>query len=726
MNDVAFAGARGFAVGQEGTVLRSDDGGRTWVELPSETQNTLSQVQALDANTVVVGGGCTLRESMNGGASFERLAVTESEKKCASQVASFSFLTRSSGFIELSDGEVLLTNDAGRTFEPRQSARGASGHVGKITFLSPTTGLALTSGENGGEIRRTVDGANVWKTVYSSPSSLSDVAFVTPTTAYAVSANGMLLRSTDAGATWQAQPLTLPAGTPLLSFGRIACGDALHCLISIDSLNASLLVRTSDGGMTGSLVTPSEEANLLGPALLPVTSVAFPTPSTAVAVGKEGATFISDDAGASFHQQVYNLLEGVPNNRRMRLGQSPLDAYMALEAPEIAATTDGGLSWSVLRVPTSSEIVDFAFPTIQVGYAVNKDGTLFKTTTAGRTWSILPSVGAAPSALLAPNINTVVVIRGGGVTRSTDGGASFESFDPTVVIDHRGRPNRAKLSAFDISNGAELAGGAIFAFGDPLAPPQGVYTDSLLESTDGGLHWTRLRSPVPREGPAAISFVNSTTGYETSAGRLFFTRNRGRTWKQILSLGSSTETIFPPVNLSFSSPRLGDILVNEEQSGYYEPSLLRTEDGGRSWVPQQLPGVLSQVRAGGAVDYVVGESYDAIFRTAHGGRSSNSSTLTLGIVGAHRLSASKLRRKGGTVKLIGHLRPAAAGAEVTVSNLVHHHFFWHHQTATVNAKGVFALTVSGISATTGFVAQWNGTDLLGGAGTPVVQLTVTQ
>lgn len=723
LTDITFLGARGYAVGEEGTVLRSDDAGRTWTELASPTRATLSHVQELDANTVLVAGDCVLSESTDGGASFRRIAVTESA--CTNRIASFSFLTANTGFIELSDGEMLFTSDGGRTFEARKGASGGAEHPGEITFLSSSTGFALVNGPHGAEIERTLDGANNWKTVASSQSTLADVTFVTSATAYAVGEHSTLLRSTDGGSTWQAQPLTLPERA-LEPLEHVACADVLHCLIAVEG--GAGVIRTTDGGATGSVVRPSEEANPLASVLLKADAVAFSGPSTAVAVGEEGGIFLSDDAGATFRAPVYRLLEGIPNDRRLRLAQSGLDAYVAVEGPGIAATTDGGLTWSTLQVPTSSEIVDFAFPSAQVGYAVNKDGSVFKTTTAGHTWAILGSAGAAPSALLAPNLNTVVVLRGGGVTRSTDGGASFKRFDPTVMIPRRGRrPRSAKLSAFDVSNGAELSGSGIFAFGDPLMAPEGIYTDSVLESADGGLHWSRLPSPVPREGAQAISFVSSTTGYELCDDRLFFTRNRGRTWKEVLALGATPNTIFPPVNLSFSSTRDGYVLLGYDENSSLEDTILVTHDGGRSWVPQQLAGFgLSQVAAGGAVDYAIGEAPAFIFRTTSGGRSANSSALTLSIIGARRVSAAKLKRTGGTVRLVGHLRPALAGARVTIAYISPRHLFWRHKTATVNAKGIFTLAVSQIHATTDFVAQWQGTNRVDGAGTGVTRLIVTR
>ena len=80
LSDVTFVGLRGYAVGEEGTVLRTDDGGNTWSGLASGTRQDLSRVQALDANTVLIRGLCTLRESTDEGASFQALPVDQIAK----------------------------------------------------------------------------------------------------------------------------------------------------------------------------------------------------------------------------------------------------------------------------------------------------------------------------------------------------------------------------------------------------------------------------------------------------------------------------------------------------------------------------------------------------------------------------------------------------------------------------------------------------------------------
>ncbi len=313
---VAFRGLVGYAVGGFGTVLRSEDGGSSWVGLRSGTRSNLSLVQELEPDTVIVGGGCSVRESLDGGASFSAIPITGSESKCASEVAAFSFLNAMEGFVELNDGTVLFTADGGRTVTSKTPVPLDGGVAQQLTFISPVTGFALIGGSAGGRIVRTTDGGNSWTQVASTPASLTDLTFATPTTAFAVGDDSTLLRSTDEGSTWTAQPLALPSGTAPQSLTHIACSDASDCLITTPRANlglSNMLVRTTDGGMTGSLVSASE-ASLL--------AVAFTTASNVVAVGEYGATVLSSNGGATFSAAISsNLGRGLLG--AIRLGNPP-------------------------------------------------------------------------------------------------------------------------------------------------------------------------------------------------------------------------------------------------------------------------------------------------------------------------------------------------------------------------------------------------------------------
>ena len=116
INALDFAGARGYAVGAFGTILRSDDGGGTWSGLAGGTAVDLNLLQAVDTNTVIAGGRCTLRRSEDGGKTFARLPFTSSESSCSSTVSALWFTAPKTGYIVLADGTVLRTDDGGATF----------------------------------------------------------------------------------------------------------------------------------------------------------------------------------------------------------------------------------------------------------------------------------------------------------------------------------------------------------------------------------------------------------------------------------------------------------------------------------------------------------------------------------------------------------------------------------------------------------------------------------
>ncbi len=716
LNQVAFAGARGYAAGANGTVLRSDDGGESWRGLISGTGANLTLLQEVDPETVLVGGGCTLRESTDGGAEFHRLAVDPSEQSCASQVAGISFLSPRSGYVELADGTVLETSDGGQTVQQRTAVPLAGATAEQIYFRSASVGFALVSGASGGRIYRTTDGAGSWTQVGASTNNepLYDIYFQGPTNAYAVGggdpftvdpvSNGtVLLTSEDEGEKWEErksgeyppQEIHLPEGTGVLALHQIACSEPLQCLITTGT---KTLVRTADGGETGAPVTPSEA---------PLSSIAFTTGLNLIGVGEAGTTVLSPDGGATFPAQISHRL-GVELDPAIRLGSTPQSAYVAGDAGVIAETSDGGAEWGLIHAPTTADLIDVAFPSPQVGYAVDSSGTLYRTANGGQSWAI-ESGGEAPSRLIAPNASTVIRVGPTGLTRSTDSGATFAAVPGTVVLGRRhGRVLRRRLSAFPLFAGAQIAGSAVIAWGD-----------EAIESLDGGASWKLIPKPLASGEVEAISFVTPTNGYEVSRQRLFFTRNAGRSWSEISALG--TGALGGEGMLSFSSVDDGYAL---SAFAGRENVLLRTTDGGRSWTPEVLPRHLVSVLAGGASDYAAG--IGSLFATADGGLSPEGSTLTLRLAGPTRVSRALLHRSHDVVKVSGTLSPAAGGETVRIAWRAVGGSVWHSFTTVASSGGSFSMRLGNISSSTDFVAQWTGEGALAGAGSRAVRLTVTR
>src|SRR5256885_360205 len=167
-----FAGGRGYAAGEFGTLLRTDDGGATWSGIPTGITSDLTKVDVVDASTVIIGGGCSARRSDDGGVTFQRLPFTPSELRCGSKVQSISFSSATVGFLLLDDGTLLSTSDGGASFSRRTAVPGTAAHGDTpsatptdIFFTSPTVGYATTKLAASGSLYRTVDGGNTWNPV---------------------------------------------------------------------------------------------------------------------------------------------------------------------------------------------------------------------------------------------------------------------------------------------------------------------------------------------------------------------------------------------------------------------------------------------------------------------------------------------------------------------------------------------------------------------------------
>ncbi len=287
LRSMSFAGSDGYAAGAFGTLLHTTDGGATWSGLLSGTFTDLTEVQAIDATAVFAGGGCVARRSDDGGATFRRVAFTPVESACREQLAAGWFVDRATGYLALTDGTVLRTDNNGDTFAqknplPGTRAPGGGARPAELVFTDAQTGIGATSD---GKLYRTTDGANSWTLVSATDRSVHSIVFFDALNGVAVGDGSLFMTTKDGGATWTPKGLGIPPNT----LTSIRCATPKLCVMTTEQGTA--LVRTEDGGDTATLVTPSQD---------PIYAAAFASPTRIAATGATGATAISDDAGKTF------------------------------------------------------------------------------------------------------------------------------------------------------------------------------------------------------------------------------------------------------------------------------------------------------------------------------------------------------------------------------------------------------------------------------------------
>ncbi|MGD9762755.1 MAG: WD40/YVTN/BNR-like repeat-containing protein [Candidatus Binatia bacterium] len=243
---------RGWAVGAFGTILRTDDAGRTWAASPAHTTQHLYDVD---------------------------------------------FVDRSHGWIVGRSGIILHTADGGQTW--RRQDGGAGKHLFGVDFADDNCGVAVG---DWGVIVVTRDGGRTWEDrSLGSDIILNDVSMLDCVRGWTVGERGTVLATSDGGRSWAA----LPTGVDKTLFG-VHLADDRGWVVGIDGL----ILHSADGGTTWQVQNGSTDVR--APEQVGF-AAAHDTPSLyaidiadqfGIAVGEAGAVFLSTDAGRSWTRQV--------------------------------------------------------------------------------------------------------------------------------------------------------------------------------------------------------------------------------------------------------------------------------------------------------------------------------------------------------------------------------------------------------------------------------------
>jgi photosystem II stability/assembly factor-like uncharacterized protein len=705
LNSIDFVQGRGYAAGDAGTVLRTDDGGQTWAGLATGTSANLTRLQVLDPDTLIVlgGDGCVLRRSDDAGATFRKVFIIV-EQNCAGQIDAFDFVDGQTGYLLVRGGNVYRTTDRGQTFSRQTAIPGtdssnnpSGNHAVDIAFTSADTGIAFVQPPNNGTTIAfsTTDAGNSWKPVEGIDQGIvRRVWFLNAQNGFAVGPN-TLLATTDGGKTWHAR-----AGAANQDLTSIRCIDLNTCLMT--TAKGDKLLRTTDGGATVTEITASSQA---------IFAAAFNSATRVAAVGAAGTTVLSDDGGVDYTPISKNLDE--PVYTRLRPGFEPNNIWVVGKGNgQLAQTRDGGVTWSQDGVPTSRDMVDVSFADDHTGYALDAAGSLFKTVNQGGTWQTLDTGQTAPPlALSAPSPDTVVLVGPRGIRRGQGsiqpqpvGGATVAKTSLNQIIPH---PNL--LIAF--GTGGKL----------------------IFLSTDTGRTWRPVRLPKKvRIGsePNAVDFVSSRVGFFLdSRTRLWKTTSGGTKWSQVLGLGTSRAS-----GISMADAANGLIPISGIGNRVHDPTatayVLRTSDGARTWRLQAIArGVMHDaITTGPLRGYALignGERADGgnhFFFTASGGDAGSPTTLALRTA-KKSYSRKGLKRAKYLVTVSGTLPGAAGGEQIVVSRRELGGANWEQQVVTAGANGGSFTTSWRMRRSTVFVAQWAGDSGRRGAGS--VPLTIS-
>ena len=232
---VSFCDANtGIAVGTDGTILRTINGGAAWTSQSSGTTNGLYGVSTVNANSATsVGLAGTILHTTNGGTTW---AIQTSGT--THDLTAVSFSDVNTGFAVGFDGTILRTTDGGTTWTNQ-----ASGVTSNLYGVSSAGAGSVTVVGDLGTILHTTDGGTLWTSQSSgTATSLHGASLIDANHGTVVGYQGTILRTTDGGTTWTNPPSATTSGLMSVSFSDRLNGTAVGL--------GGTIVRTFNGGVT--------------------------------------------------------------------------------------------------------------------------------------------------------------------------------------------------------------------------------------------------------------------------------------------------------------------------------------------------------------------------------------------------------------------------------------------------------------------------------------------
>ncbi|AKJ27098.1 hypothetical protein AAW51_0407 [Caldimonas brevitalea] len=260
----------GYVGGESGTLLRSEDGGATWVPRPvGATDVTVRALHFFDAD--------------NG------LAATS---------GGHHVVYHDNGYTVYSDwGRLLKTSDGGRTWVNLDAGYTGPG-ASDFHFIDRLNGWAV--GANG-FIAKTSDGGLTWTYQRSGTKQhLRNVQFIDALRGWAMSEKDTVLRTVDGGATWTAT--VLPFELDYLD--GMSFSDDRHGWVAGHRIFMSIqfLFRTTDGGVTWQRMPgpPDGAIHDDGPSAA-LGDIVATGPNSLYILDLSGDLYATTDAGASWN-----------------------------------------------------------------------------------------------------------------------------------------------------------------------------------------------------------------------------------------------------------------------------------------------------------------------------------------------------------------------------------------------------------------------------------------
>jgi photosystem II stability/assembly factor-like uncharacterized protein len=598
--------------------LYSDDGGSHWKEQAPKGYFNDIFFASNKSGWMVGNNGVILRTNNYGEIDTSKYVAElhwQNPRPTSELINSIWFVNESSGWFCANNGQLFKTTNSG--IDWNQVDLNTNKNLIKIQFVSPNDGYILSSDNI---LYSTTDGGDKWesKKLLDDPhaSGAIDFEFYNKNVGWFLISNS-LRKTLDGGKT-----LTLMTGR---------FNDGANTIDVVDSANVwiaggnATLLRTTDAGLTWQDL----HNGYIDPYL--TNSVYFKSITEGWVFGHEYTSTCTYTSDSGITWSNYRVNNEVPNQIYFLNNNT---GWALINGDILYKTNNGGTDWTYMGN------VHFRYATNEHLFFLNENvifsgnDNLYKTTDSGINWQSLGKGerGNLNAVDFSDSLNGVAVGEKGLTIYTNNGGKDWLRGDSTINFN-------LNAVSFADKNNCWAAGdsGRIYKSsngGKNWISQASNYSSRInslsfvdnkngwangIRTTDGGINWTPYDTGT--EGPfEAIYFISQFDGWMVSRdGQILKTSDGGETWEDENSRFQYEYDLY-------------SVFFLDDSTGWNCGGgglIAKTTDGGKTWETQHTDqNTLYQIKfINSSYGFAVGSREDILF-TNDGGRTWNNRVIT--------------------------------------------------------------------------------------------------
>ncbi len=530
----------GFIVGDDGVIFKTNDAGNHWSEQNSSIIKSLTSVYFLDnKNGFAVGIEGTFLKTTNGGINW-----TPQKFGDLSDLREVCFPTRDTGYLVDSLQFLLKTLDGGMNWV---KVFNDSIGIRKVFFPNPDTGFISSYNS----IYKTMDGGLNWKEIIHNPTHWPNPFFENSNIIHVTFGVDSNLYSVDGGNHW----IGLPSNS---ISSKVSNFYFLNGKNGFGIGQSGIIVKTVDWGKSWEEINKNANNSLE----VSYNGMYFPTRQTGYFSTLRGI-FKSEDAGVTwknisqFDQSKYILPDGIyfENDLNGFVAGNGGDLTTNAKDGFLKKTIDGGKTWSDQLMLPGVPINFILFPDPQNGYIMGGN-KIFKSQNRGQSWIQMPDSPLGKiNCVSFPTASLGYISDYNSIYKTVNGGNKWNLLYENAKFDTIG--SKEILSIYFAN---EKIG---FFSGD---------RGEIYKTNDGGNNWKVVYKNLNQNRIIKFKFINSNIGFGVGPrGQIIKTENGGEDWLQVNNI-----TDAPFFDITFLDSTTG--FISGRSNGWYSsPIILKFE-----------------------------------------------------------------------------------------------------------------------------------------------------